>query len=67
MLSGRFMQYIAQFRYPGLLTMLYLSYTTSTSYRFKYVLSRTCNGAVEGAAEGCTIISMDLVVEVAPQ
>ena len=34
---------------------------------FKYVLSRMRNGAAEGAAEGCTIISMDLVVDTAPQ
>ena len=63
MLSGGFTQYIAQFWYPGLLTMLYLVHSTV----FKYILSSTCNGAAEGAAEGCTIISTELVVDAAPQ
>ena len=47
--------------------MLYLCILLVHSTVFKYVLSRTRNGAAEGAAEGCTIISMGLVVDAAPQ
>ena len=47
--------------------MLYLCILLVHSTVFKYILYRTHNGAAEGAAEGCTIISMELVVDAAPQ
>ena len=67
MLSGGFTQYIAQLRYPGLLTMRTFVILLVRSTVFKYVLSSTRSGAAEGAVEGCTIISTELVVDTAPQ